>query len=71
MAVTKSQKIHFENEMNHNPELYVDRRCNQVNLTGLAENFIDEHSSKDQEQVYEATIDWYDSWRGKVRYNNN
>lgn len=71
MAVTKVQSKFFENEMVHNPSLYVDRSCNSVNLTTLAESFIDEHSPSNQEEVYEGAIDWYKGWRGKVGFNNN
>lgn len=73
MAVTKQQSKFFENEMSHNQSLYVDKSCNHVNLTVLAESFLDEHnvSKSQEEQVYEGVVDWFKSWRGKVGYNNH
>jgi len=71
MAATKLQERHFENELVHNPSLYVDQTCNMVNLTILAESFIDEHQPANKEQVYESAIDWFKGWRGNVRYHNN
>jgi len=73
MAVTKQQSKFFENEMSHNPSLYVSKVSNHVNLTVLAESFLDEHnvSKSQQEQVYEGVVDWYKDWRGRVGYNNH
>ena len=45
---------------------------NQVNLTLLAEAYICNNIViiEEEEEVYEAAIDWFDQWKDKGKYNN-
>ena len=54
------------------PELYVDKSDNTVNLTLLAETYIYNTilHPDNEEEVYEAAIDWFDQWKDKDKYNN-
>jgi hypothetical protein len=65
-------KHFFDNEMETNPELYILTRSNEINLTLLAEEYICNNIViiEDEEEVYEATIDWFNQWKHREKYNN-
>jgi len=65
-------KAFFDSEMKLYPELYIDHTSNTVNLTLLAESYINNTILllDNEEEVYEAAIDWFDQWKDKNKYNN-
>ena len=54
----------FSRELNYNLKDYLDTTCNTVNLTLLAEHYIDTHKTKidSENEVFEAVIDFYYMW---------
>lgn len=63
----------FVDELRNNLNLYLDKSCNTINLTTLAESYIDQFyitDTKKIELVFEGVIDWFESWSGKSRFNN-
>lgn len=54
----------FSRELNFNLNDYLDTTCNTVNLTLLAEYYIDTHKTSidSENEVFEAVIDFYDMW---------
>lgn len=68
----------FAWEMRHNPELYVDQTCNRVNLTTLAESAIEFMnmtqwvlSDEEDALVFDYVVDWFYSWTGHFKFNND
>ena len=69
----KSLYPYFEREMNENPELYVDS-SNTFVSTYLAEAYLNENEDlpeDEEEDVYDAVIDWFEQWEGRHKYNND
>ena len=62
----------FASELRNNLNLYLDKSCNQINLTTLAECYINQYNvlSDSEEEVFEAVIDWFESWSGRFNFNN-
>ena len=62
----------FANELKNNLNLYLDSSCNTINLTTLAECYINQYNvaTESEEEVFEAVIDWFDSWSGRFKFNN-
>lgn len=62
----------FVSELKDNLNSYLDKSCNQINLTTLAECYINQFNvaEESEEEVFEAVIDWFDSWSGKSNFNN-
>lgn len=54
----------FSRELNYNLSDYLDTSCNTVNLTLLAEYYIDTHKTSidSENEVFEAVIDFYSMW---------
>lgn len=63
---------YFVRELANNPELYVDKSTNTVNLTTLAECYINDYNvqPKMEEEVFEGVVDWFENWSGRNKYNN-
>jgi putative IMPACT (imprinted ancient) family translation regulator len=60
----------FSRELNYNLKEYLDTTCNTVNLTLLAEYYIDTHKTKidSENEVFEAVIDWYNTWPNRNNF---
>ena len=61
---------YFASEIKHNPNLYVDVLTNTLDFTLLAESYLYDNNIEDENEVFEAVIDWFNGWTGKTNYNN-
>lgn len=62
----------FAKELRNNLNLYLDKTTNEINFTTLGECYINQYNvaPESEEEVFEAVIDWFESWSGRFKFNN-